>query len=338
MGESITSAFKHVDAPPELFPRELNVPGLFSLNEYREKYATCMGSGAEKLKTWVSDSITKYGAVEPSVSIVLGSGLAGLTKQVNVIGELPFAELGLPHTSADGHAGVFVLGELDGKTLLLQSGRLHCYENWHPAVVALPVRMQAVAGVKTFVLTNAAGSLDPAVKVGDVVVLTGDRGAQSHSPSGGLYDDARFDGPFGPKFYPVNELYDSGLRAAFMDKARALSYSVHQGVYQFMPGPRYEQIGEIKEFMRLRAEAIAKGDAEHAVISVGMSTAPEAAALAQLRAHPRFSSIRTLGISNITNLAAGLAGSVPSCEEVLQAGPLGGGRIIEILRKLLPAL
>jgi purine nucleoside phosphorylase len=198
--------------------------------------------------------------------------------------------------------------------------------------------MQALAGIRTFVLTNAAGSLDVTVPVGSVVALTGDRGAQSYSPSSGLYDDDEFEGPFGPKFHPVNELYDSTLRAKFIECAQRISCDVHKGVYQFMPGPRYEQVGEIKEFVRLRREAIAAGDSEHALITVGMSTAPEASALSQLRAHPQFSTIRTLGISNVTNLAAGIAESVPSSDEVIQAGPIGGGRIIQVLRVMLPEL
>jgi purine nucleoside phosphorylase len=198
--------------------------------------------------------------------------------------------------------------------------------------------MQALAGITTFILTNAAGSLDVNVPIGSVVALTGDRGAQGHSPSSGLYDDEEFDGPFGPKFHPVNELYDSTLRAKFIECAQRVSLTVQQGVYQFMPGPRYEQVGEIKEFVRLRKEAIAAGDSEHALITVGMSTAPEASALAQLRADPRFGSIRTLGISNVTNLAAGIAHSVPSSDEVIQAGPIGGAQIIRVLREMLPEL
>jgi inosine/guanosine/xanthosine phosphorylase family protein len=274
----------------------------------------------------------------PALSVVLGSGLGGLVKQVDVLGELSFAKIGLPNTSADGHAGTFVLGLLGERPVLLQSGRLHLYENWHAAVVALPVRIQALAGIRTFVLTNAAGSLDVSVSVGDIVVLTGDRGAQAHSPSGGLYDDAQFDGPFGPKFFPVNEAYDCTLRAKFVEHARKLSHPVHQGVYQFMLGPRYEQINEILEFARLRQQAISAGDVDHALITVGMSTAPEVCALAQLRSDQRFSSIRTLAISNVTNLAAGVAGSVPSSEEVLSAGPFGGARIIEVLRAMIPEL
>jgi purine-nucleoside phosphorylase len=309
-----------------------------SLREYRQTYAQVMKFGAEKLRTWIDSSIKPSQLAAPAVSIVLGSGLGGLVGQVKILGELGFADVTLPKPSAVGHAGKFILGALDNRVILLQSGRLHCFESWHPAVVALSVRMQALAGIRTFVLTNAAGSLDVNVPVGSVVALTGDRGAQSYSPSSGLYDDDDFDGPFGPKFHPVNELYDSTLRAKFIESAQRISCDIHKGVYQFMPGPRYEQVSEIKEFVRLRKEAIAAGDSEHALITVGMSTAPEASALSQLRAHPRFSDVRTLGISNVTNLAAGISESVPSSDEVIQAGPIGGERIIQALRVMLPQL
>ncbi len=317
------------------FPHHLNVPGLMQPHEYRKAYADLLRSGAERLTVWIESIRSLRQLEKPTVTIVLGSGLGDLVKQVEILGELPFGELSLPKPSADGHAGAFILGLLDKRLVVLQSGRLHCFENWHPAVVALPVRMQALAGIKTFVLTNAAGSLDANVPVGSIVALTGDRGAQAHSPSNGLYDDKDFDGPFGPKFTPVNELYDSGLRAKFIECAERLGCAVHQGVYQFMPGPRYEQVSEIKEFIRLRKEAIAASDYEHALLTVGMSTAPEVCALAQLRADPRFNEIRTLGISNVTNLAAGISGSQPSSQEVLDAAPIAGERIIAILRAML---
>lgn len=320
------------------FPQRLNVPGLMSLDEYRQGYARIMKSGAERIQAWIERSTSGRQIAKPTVSIVLGSGLGGLVEQVTVLGELAFSEAFLPKPSAVGHAGKFILGILEDRVVILQSGRLHCFESWHPAVVALSVRMQALAGIETFVLTNAAGSLDAHVPVGSIVALTGDRGAQSYSPASGLYDDEEFDGPFGPKFHAANELYDSSLRAKFIECAQRVGYEVHTGAYQFMPGPRYEQVGEIREFMRIRKEAIAAGDAEHAIITVGMSTAPEASALLQLRAHPRFSTIKTLGISNVTNLAAGIADSVPCSEEVVQAGPIGGRRIIKILREMIPTL
>jgi purine-nucleoside phosphorylase len=334
-----TSLPKLTDAQPgPQFPQLLNVPGVMSLQEYRQTYSRVMRRGAEKINAWIDSSTSARQLSRPTVSVVLGSGLGGLVGQVEVLGELPFSEVSLPKPSAVGHAGKFILGALGNRVVLLQSGRLHCFESWHPAVVALSVRMQALAGITTFILTNAAGSLDVNVPIGSVVALTGDRGAQGHSPSSGLYDDEEFDGPFGPKFHPVNELYDSTLRAKFIECAQRVSLTVQQGVYQFMPGPRYEQVGEIKEFVRLRKEAIAAGDSEHALITVGMSTAPEASALAQLRADPRFGSIRTLGISNVTNLAAGIAHSVPSSDEVIQAGPIGGAQIIRVLREMLPEL
>ena len=323
------------DVQRDQFSRQLNVPSLMPLDEYRQLYASVMRRGADALGSWIERACQLRGLAKPTTAVVLGSGLGGLVRQVEAVGELSFAEAGLPSPSADGHAGRFVLGVLDERTILLQSGRLHCYEHWHPAVVALPVRMQALAGLRTFVLTNAAGSIDPSVKVGHVVVLSGDRGAEGYSPSGGLYDDSECKGPFGPKFYSVNQSYDSSLRAKFIECATKLSIPVHQGVYQFMLGPRFEQVGEIREFVRLRKQAIAEGDSEYAVIVVGMSTAPEAAALAQLRADQRFASIQTLGISNVTNLAAGIGGSEPSSEDVLLSAPLGGGRIVQVLREML---
>ena len=326
---------KPVSAVERAFPRQLNMPALMTHDEYRALYASVMRAGAATLQAWIEKLSRTAGVVKPTTVVVLGSGLGALVQQVELLGELSFEDVGLPQPSADGHAGRFILGILDGKTIVMQSGRLHCYENWHPAVVALSVRMLAVAGLRTFVLTNAAGSLDATVRVGDIVVLSGDRGGESYSPSGGLGDSHNFSGPFGPKFYPANEVYDTEVQQRFIDCARSLALPVHRGVYQFMPGPRYEQVGEIREFVRLRKQAIAAGDLDFAVAVVGMSTAPEASALAQLRAAHGFTEIRTLGISNVTNIAAGIEGSIPSSEEVLSCAPLGGGRIIQALRALL---
>jgi purine-nucleoside phosphorylase len=275
----------------------------------------------------------------PHLSVVLGSGLTSLTSELEIIDRRKFLDCGLPSPSADGHAGEFLLANLAGRGVLLQSGRIHCYENWSPAVVALSARAQAIAGIRSFVLTNAAGTLEAAVSVGDLVVLTGHSGTQHHSPSNGLYDtDSEPVGPFGQKFYPVNDIYHPGLRQRFSTIARELNVSVHSGVYQFMPGPRYEEPNEIRHFIRQRRDALADNDPDNALIAVGMSTTPEAYALAQLRTNPAYQDIRILGISNITNKAAGLGGSVPTSEEVLAAGPIGGRKIAKILQRMIPEL
>ena len=319
--------------------RVLNQPLSLETSDYQRRYSDTMRRVAQELRSWMEVEAALRGIEVPKASIVLGTGLGSLATQAEVISRKSFQDCGLPAPSADGHSGEFLLANLEGSSVLLQSGRIHCYEDWSPAVVALSARAQAVAGIRTFVLTNAAGALDEGVSVGDVVLLTGHRGAQNHSPSNRLYDThAEQAGPFGQKFYPVNNPYDPELRARFFGLAKTRGINAHTGVYQFMPGPRFEEENEVRELIRRRKEALADNDPENALIVVGMSTAPEAYALAQLRTHPQFQDIRVLGISNVTNKAAGLGGSVPTSEEVLEAGPVGGRKIAEVLKALLPEL
>jgi inosine/guanosine/xanthosine phosphorylase family protein len=319
--------------------RIINQPNALGQQEYRGLYSHIMRKVGADLRHWMDISSSMRGIELPQVSVVLGSGLGSLTSQLEIVARRTFLDCGLPVPSADGHAGEFILAALEGRGVLLQSGRIHCYENWSPAVVALSARAQAVAGIQTFILTNAAGGLDPRVSVGDLVLLTGHRGAQNHSPSNSLYDASGEDtGPFGAKFYPVNEMYDPQLRLRFGEIAKSLGITPHVGVYQFMPGPRYEEPHEIAEFARLREAALAQVKPQSALIAVGMSTAPEVYALAQLKTNPHYSGIKILGISNITNKAAGISGSVPTLEEVLEAGPIGGNKIAAVLQKLIPAI
>jgi purine-nucleoside phosphorylase len=315
----------------------INTPSLLPGEEYRKLYCEILRNAAETLAHWMRESLTLRNMPTPMVSIVLGTGLSELADRVERVSECSFTNCYLPSPSADGHAGKFILGVLDGRAVLLQSGRLHCYENWSPAVAALLVRAQAVAGIRTFVLTNAAGGLDPSMKVGDLALMTGHSGAQNHSPSMGLYD-ADIGDTLGQKFYPVNQIYCPHLRARFQEIANHAGIRVHSGVYRFMPGPRYEEENEIAEMLRQRRAALLTDDHKNALITVGMSTAPEAYALAQLRTNPRFEDIRMLGVSNVTNLAAGIGGSVPTSDEVIAAGPIGGEKLIRILEGMFGLL
>jgi purine-nucleoside phosphorylase len=323
--------------PPQSPLRVINDPLGMEQSTYRKLYSDFMRATAHDLQSWIEISSIFHGIELPRSSVILGSGLGALTSQLEIVARRPFIDCGLAKPTADGHSGEFLLAAIAGKGVLLQSGRMHLYENWSPAVVALPVRAQAIAGITNFIITNAAGSLCPDVEVGDLVVLSGNSGAQAYSPSNSLFDAKNEDvGPFGEKFYPVNDCYSQDLRSEFFYLACQHEIRVHTGVYQFMPGPRYEEPNEIARFVRERQQALASGTPENALIAVGMSTAPEVYALAQLRTHPSFSNIQVLGISNITNKAAGIGGSTPTSEEVLAAGPIGGSKIAKILRDLLP--
>jgi purine-nucleoside phosphorylase len=339
LGTAVSNISNDLSLYPERRIRMINQPLALEPHDYRALYSDTMRSVAKDLAAWIELTCIFRGIELPRASVVLGSGLSTLTSQLEIVSRLRFRDCGLPSPSADGHAGEFLLAAHEGRGVLLQSGRIHCYESWSPAVVALSVRAQALAGIRTFILTNAAGGLDPDISIGDLVLLTGHHGAENHSPSKSLYDDGKGDtGPFGPKFYPVNDIYSPQLRSRFMEIADGQEVAIHAGIYQFMEGPRYEETNEIRSFMRQRTAALADGTPEDALIAVGMSTAPEAYALAQLRCHPRFSDLRMLGISNITNKAAGIGGSVPTSEEVLEAGPIGGAKIAAIVRELLPEL
>ena len=238
----------------------------------------------------------RLGGAEPRVAVVLGSGLGGLAEALPAPTRIPYKEIpGFPLPSVEGHAGELIAGELEGVPVILQSGRFHLYEGHPPDTAALPVRVFAELGVQILIVTNAAGGLQPAFRIPTLMLIADHVNLMWRNPLIGpvLEGEERFPDMAAP--------YDPDLRALARQAAAEAGVWLEEGVYAGVLGPSYETPAEIGMLGRIGADA------------VGMSTVPEVVAA-------RARGLRVLGISSITNRAAGLSGEPLSHEEVLAAG------------------
>lgn len=231
------------------------------------------------------------------IALVLGSGLGDMGKGLENPKELAFADIpGFPRATVAGHAGKFIAGSMAGKQVLLMSGRFHSYEGHPLEDVTLPIRVMARLGVKTLILTNAAGGVNPAFAPGSLMLLTDFINLSGKNPLTGINLEA-----FGPRFPDMSNAYDRDLRALAADCAREMGIPLQQGVYCWMNGPTYETPAEVRMAGILGADA------------VGMSTVPETIV-------GRHCGMRVLGFSCITNLAAGVSNQPISHAEVMEMG------------------
>jgi purine-nucleoside phosphorylase len=243
----------------------------------------------------------------PETAMVLGSGLGGLVDEVENPVRVPYAELpGFPKSGVTGHAGEVVAGHLSGAPVIMLSGRAHYYEHGNAAAMRPALEILAGIGVRKLILTNAAGSLEPAMGPGSVMVIEDHINFSGTNPLFGEPSDARFVG--------LTEAYDQAMRSALEKAAAATATAIHKGVYMWFSGPSFETPAEIRMARIMGATA------------VGMSTVPEVILA-------RFLSIRVAACSVITNLAAGMTGAELSHQETKDMAPLGGQRLAAILKE-----
>ncbi len=219
----------------------------------------------------------------PEVGLVLGTALGLLTQEMEDAVEIPYSQI--PHfltSTAPGHAGKLILGTLAGKKVACMSGRFHYYEGYSYEQLALPVRLFQLLGVKTVILTNAAGAINTGYHVGDVMILKDHINFAGASPMRGKNMEA-----FGPRFFDLGNVYTASLRALAMECAKGSSLTVHEGVYQFFVGPHFETPSEIRAARILGADA------------AGMSTVTEALTAAHC-------GLPVLALSLMVNMAAGV--------------------------------
>jgi purine-nucleoside phosphorylase len=252
----------------------------------------------------------------PRAILVLGSGLGGLADEIDEPVFIPFDEIpAFPRRTQElvGHAGRLVVGRLEGVEVAAMQGRFHLYEGWSPAEVALPVRALAALGTKVLLLTNAAGGLRPGMEPGDLMVIADHINLMGQNPLIGPVSAGEH------RFPDMSEPYHAGFRRAAEAVALSLGIPVTQGVYAALAGPSYETPAEIRMLARLGADA------------VGMSTVPEVLVARAL-------GVRCLGISCITNLAAGLGGATLSHAEVMEVGERVRDRLAALVRGILPRI
>ncbi|MBT8397226.1 MAG: purine-nucleoside phosphorylase [Gemmatimonadetes bacterium] len=247
----------------------------------------------------------------PEVFVVLGSGLSGLADGVSGGVSIPFREVpGFPEPTVPGHTGRLVFGEVEGKKVLLQAGRFHFYEGHNSDVVVAPVRMAAGLGVRSVLLTNAAGSVSSGLVTGSIMMIEDHVNFMARSPLAGPVLEGE------QRFPDMSQPYDATLRGVAREAARELGIDLPEGVYAAVLGPSYETPAEIRLLRGVGADA------------VGMSTVPEAIAA-------RASGLRVLAFSVITNQAAGLSKDPLNHDEVLEMGKVSGGRLEKLLRVIL---
>ncbi|MDR1599225.1 MAG: purine-nucleoside phosphorylase [Oscillospiraceae bacterium] len=230
-------------------------------------------------------------------ALIAGSGLGGFAATLEDRSVLPYKDIpGFPVSTAPGHAGEWVGGECAGRRLYVMNGRVHCYEGHDALTVAFPIRVMARLGVKTLIVTNAAGGVNTSYKPGDFMVLSDFINLTGWNPLRGANIDE-----FGPRFPDMSKALDESLARTALDAAAALGVTARAGVYAMMTGPSYETPAEIRMLRTLGADA------------VGMSTVPEIIAA-------RHSGIRVLGISCITNMASGILPRPLTHAEVMETG------------------
>ena len=267
-----------------------------------------MSRNADDLVALIRD---RAGHAPVRLGLILGSGLGHLAGAVDGVA-IDYADLpGFPHAGVSGHNPRLVIGDLEGVRVAAFGGRAHYYESGNPGVMRLPLEVLKALGAEALIATNAAGSLRPDIRPGDLMLLSDHINFSGLNPLIGEPTDARF--------VPMTEAHDPDLRARLRTAAEALGIALPEGVYAWYSGPSFETPAEI------RAIRILGGDA------VGMSTVPEVILA-------RFLGLRVAAISTITNMAAGLSAEKISHEHTKAMAPLGAAKLEQVLREMLRGL
>lgn len=248
----------------------------------------------------------------PGAGLILGSGLGDFCDGLENRTEIPFSQIpGLPTPTVEGHQGAFVFGRYAGRTIAALRGRVHYYEGYPQRDVTLPVRVMAKLGVKTLILTNAAGGVNMDFHPGDLMLISDHINFSGTNPLIGPNLDE-----FGPRFPDMSDIYTRELREKLKPLAARAGLPLREGVYMMYSGPSYETPAEIRAFRALGADA------------VGMSTVPEAIAA-------RHCGMRVMGVSCITNMAAGVLPQALCHAEVVEAAARAKGNFTKLLELMI---
>src|SRR5580658_379978 len=254
-------------------------------------------------------------AQRPRVAVVLGSGLGAFADELMDSTEIPYSAIpGWPCSTAIGHAGKLVLGRLGDLEVAVMAGRVHLYEGYTPAQVTFGVRVLGSLGVRSMVFTNAAGGINLALERGGLVLISDHINLQGSNPLVGPNDDA-----LGPRLPDMSEAYSRDLRTLAHEVGSEIGVHLAEGVYAAVLGPSYETPAEIRYLRTIGADL------------VGMSTVPEVIVANHM-------GMRVLGISCVTNMAAGILPQKINHAEVLETGEMVRGTLVKFLRALLPRM
>jgi purine-nucleoside phosphorylase len=259
--------------------------------------------------------ISAKSSLRPAIAIVLGSGLGDFADEAANAVKIPFTDI--PHffrSTAIGHAGRLVLGEIGACPVIILQGRTHVYEGYPAHRVAFPMRVFARLGVRAAILTNAAGGINLDYGQGRLVVIKDHINLQGQNPLVGPEDER-----FGPRFIDMTEAYSRSYRRIALEAARKVGIDVGEGVYAGLLGPSYETPAEIRFLRTIGADL------------VGMSTVPEVIVCRQM-------GINVLAISCVTNMAAGILDQPLNHEEVLATARRVAAQLKALLREVIPGI
>jgi purine-nucleoside phosphorylase len=253
--------------------------------------------------------------LRPRIALVLGSGLGAFADEFANAIRIPYKKIPhYPQSTAIGHAGQLVIGNVGNVAVAGMQGRVHLYEGYSAKQVTFPIRVFSRMGIQALIVTNAAGGINLKYSEGALVALRDHINLQAANPLIGHNDDR-----FGPRFPDMTRAYDAEFRGFVVEEGRKLKLNLHEGVYLALAGPNYETPAEIHAFRTLGADL------------VGMSTVLEVIAA-------RHSNIRVMGISCVTNMAAGITGSPLTAEEVFETGARVKNDFIGLLKAVIPRI
>lgn len=273
------------------------------METYRSKIAEATGFIVGKSK------------VQPRIGLILGSGLGGLADEVQ--DAVTFSYQDIPHfpvSTVEGHDGKLVIGTLQGQEVLIMQGRFHLYEGYELSSVTFPIRVMKKLGVDTIIVTNAAGGVNETFEPGDLMVIRDHINFTCQNPLIGPNDSE-----FGERFPDMSTAYDHSLQELAHKVAREQGHELREGVYMGLLGPTYETPAEIRMIRKLGGDA------------VGMSTVPEVIVA-------RHAGIRVLGISCISNMAAGILPQPLSHREVYETANRVKAVFSSLIKGILGAL
>jgi purine-nucleoside phosphorylase len=253
--------------------------------------------------------------LRPAVAVVLGSGLGAFATALESPIAIPFSEIPhFPRSTVPGHSGRLVIGKIGDTPVAVMQGRVHAYEGYSSEQVTFPVRVLALFGIRGLVLTNAAGGIRESFAQGDLVLISDHINFTGHNPVSGPNDDR-----MGQRFFDMTEAYSLRLRKLAHAIADNAERPLQEGVYLSLLGPSFETPAEIRAFRTWGADL------------VGMSTVQETIVA-------RHMGLEVLGISCVTNMAAGIQGEPLSHEEVMETGKRVEARLAALLEQILPQM
>jgi purine-nucleoside phosphorylase len=251
----------------------------------------------------------------PRAAIVLGSGLGGVADAITDAVEIPYDEIPyFVRSTVEGHAGKLILGSLSGTDVAVMKGRFHFYEGYTMEDITLPVRVFSLMGIKTLVLTNAAGGTASHLAPGSLMLIKDHINMMGDNPLRGPNDER-----FGPRFPDMTAVYTPAYIEIAYDVAREMGIELSEGVYLGLRGPSYETPAEVQMYTKLGGDAL------------GMSTVAEVTVA-------RHCGMKVLAISCITNVAAGLTHNEINHQEVMEVGARAGRQLGELIMRVVPRL